>query len=135
MQIRPLHMELTLIILVAAALAALIAWLLTHFISRARYDRQLYAKDAQLAAKDAELRSAQALRAHESELYARTLAELKASQQQAQHRGIREVRVSNAKTDTAQKYTAVFLVLCFGDSTNEEVVVPMVEREGRWRMK
>lgn len=58
-----------------------------------------------------------------------------ASQQQAQHRGIREVRVSNAKTDTAQKYTAVFLVLCFGDSTNEEVVVPMVEREGRWRMK
>lgn len=83
MQIRPLHMELTLIILVAAALAALIAWLLTHFISRARYDRQLYAKDAQLAAKDAELRSAQALSTHESELYARTLAELKASQQQA----------------------------------------------------
>jgi hypothetical protein len=45
------------------------------------------------------------------------------------------VRVSNAKTDTIQKYTNVFLVLCYGDSTNEEIVVPMVEREGRWRMK
>ena len=51
------------------------------------------------------------------------------------HLGIREVRIANAKTDTIQKYTNVFLVLCFGDSTNEEVVVPMVEREGRWRMK
>ena len=97
MQIRPLHMELTLIILVAAALAALIAWLLTHFISRARYDRQLYAKDAQLAAKDAELRSAQALRAHESELYARTLAELKASQQQALEATKNELALENER--------------------------------------
>jgi len=45
------------------------------------------------------------------------------------------VRIVNAQTDTIQKYTSVFLVLCFGDSTNEEIVVPMVEREGRWRMK
>ena len=36
---------------------------------------------------------------------------------------------------TAQKVTNVFLVLCFGDSVNEEIVVPMVERQGRWRMK
>mgnify|MGYP006988846195 CR=1 FL=1 len=56
-------------------------------------------------------------------------------QQEQAHRGIREVRIVNAKTDTIQKYTSVFLVLCFGDSTNEEVVVPMVEHEGRWRMK
>ena len=97
MQIRPLHMELTLIILVAATLAALIAWLLTHFISRARYDRQLYAKDAQLAAKDAELRSAQALRAHESELYARTLAELNASQQQALEATKNELALENER--------------------------------------
>jgi hypothetical protein len=26
-------------------------------------------------------------------------------------------------------------VLCFGDSTNEEIAVPMVERNGAWRMK
>ena len=56
-------------------------------------------------------------------------------QQEQAHRGIREVRIVNAKTDTIQKYTSVFLVLCFGDSTNEEVVVPMVEHNGRWRMK
>lgn len=55
--------------------------------------------------------------------------------QEKEHHGIREVRIANAKTDTIQKYTNVFLVLCFGDSTNEEVVVPMTERDGRWRMK
>ena len=57
------------------------------------------------------------------------------AQQTTPHRGILEVRVSNAKTDTIQKYTNVFLVLCYGDSTNEEIVVPMVERNGSWRMK
>ncbi len=55
--------------------------------------------------------------------------------QQKDHNGIREVRIVRAKTDTLQHYTNVFLTLCFGDSTNEEIVVPMVEKEGRWRMK
>ena len=57
------------------------------------------------------------------------------AQQDKEHHGIREVRISNAQTDTIQKVTNVFLVLCFGDSINEEIVVPMVERQGRWRMK
>ena len=56
-------------------------------------------------------------------------------QQEIVHRGISEVRVVSAKTDTLQKYTNVFMMLCFGDSTNEEIVVPMVERDGRWMMK
>ena len=56
-------------------------------------------------------------------------------QQETAHRGISEVRVVSAKNDTLQKYSTVFLVLCFGDSTNEEIVVPMVERDGRWKMK
>ena len=56
-------------------------------------------------------------------------------QQETTHRGISEVRVVSAKNDTLQNYMNVFLVLCFGDSTNEEIVVPMVEREGRWKMK
>lgn len=55
--------------------------------------------------------------------------------QKSLHRGIREVRIVRAKTDSIQKYTNVFLTLCFGDSTNEEIVVPMVENNGRWRMK
>jgi hypothetical protein len=57
------------------------------------------------------------------------------ARQEKEHRGILEVRVSNATTDTVQQFTNVFLVLCFGDSTNEEIVVPMVERNGAWRMK
>ncbi len=56
-------------------------------------------------------------------------------QQEQLHRGVKDIRIANAKTDTAQKYTNVFLVLCFGDSTNEEVVVPMIERNGKWLMK
>ncbi|MBP5778329.1 MAG: hypothetical protein J6W56_12385 [Prevotella sp.] len=55
--------------------------------------------------------------------------------QQSSHGGIREVRIVRAKTDTIQQYTNVFLTLCFGDSTNEEIVVPMVEQDGRWRMR
>lgn len=57
--------------------------------------------------------------------------------QQSSHGGIREVRIVRAKTDSIQlqPYTNVFLTLCFGDSINEEIVVPMVERDGRWRMR
>jgi hypothetical protein len=55
--------------------------------------------------------------------------------QQSSHNGIREVRIVRAKTDSLQQYTNVFLTLCFGDSTNEEIVVPMVENDGRWRMR
>ena len=57
------------------------------------------------------------------------------AQQKEVHRGILDVRVSNAKTDSSLHLTNVFLVLCFGDSTNEEITVPMVEREGRWRLR
>ena len=55
--------------------------------------------------------------------------------QQEVHHGVLDVRVSNAKTDSSLQLTNVFLVLCFGDSTNEEIAVPMVEREGRWKMR
>lgn len=57
------------------------------------------------------------------------------AQQERAHKGIREVRVSNAKTDSLAGYTSVFLILCYGDSIDEEIVVPMVNHQGRWRMK
>lgn len=57
------------------------------------------------------------------------------AQQQADHRGIREVRVMNARADSTLHCTNVFLVLCFGDSTSEEIVVPMVQRHQRWMMR
>ena len=49
--------------------------------------------------------------------------------------GINEVRISRAYTDSTQQYTSVLLMLCYGDLTTEEVVVPMVEHDGRWMMK
>lgn len=57
------------------------------------------------------------------------------AQQDQSHHGIREVRISRATTDTLQHFTNVFLVLCYGDSVNEEIVVPMVAQAGRWRMR
>ena len=58
------------------------------------------------------------------------------TQLEQSHGGISEVCISNVRTDTLTDYTSVFLVLCFKDSTKEEVVVPMVEREnGCWRMR
>ena len=57
------------------------------------------------------------------------------AEQDSAHGGIREVRIVRASTDSVQKFTNVFLMLCFGDSTNEEIVVPMVERDGRWYMR
>lgn len=57
------------------------------------------------------------------------------SQQNSLHNGINEIRVINAWRDTILNYTNVFLMLCFGDSTNEQVSVPMIEHNGRWRMK
>ncbi len=58
-------------------------------------------------------------------------------QQEKDRRGIEEVRVVKAITepDSLLRCTNVFMMLCFGDSTNEEVVVPMVQRDGRWFMK
>ena len=57
------------------------------------------------------------------------------AQQMEARKGIQEVSVSRAYTDSLADYTNVLLMLCYGDSTTEEVVVPMVERNGRWMMK
>lgn len=57
------------------------------------------------------------------------------AQQEKLHHGIHEVRIVGAKADTLLQCVNVFLVLCFGDSTNEQVSVPMVEYNGAWRMK
>ena len=57
------------------------------------------------------------------------------------HGGILSVRISeNSGTpaDTAHAASVVkaFLILCYADSTQEEIVVPMVQvDEGEWRMK
>ena len=55
--------------------------------------------------------------------------------QRDEHGGIREIQAGNATADTAKHVANAFLLLCYGDSTTEEIVVPMVERDGKWRMR
>ncbi|MBR7029748.1 MAG: hypothetical protein IKI06_00740 [Prevotella sp.] len=57
------------------------------------------------------------------------------AQQEKMHHGIHEIRIVSAKADTLLQCMNVFLVFCYGDSTNEQVAVPMVEYHGAWRMK
>lgn len=56
-------------------------------------------------------------------------------QQKKEHRGIRQVSVVNASADTARKEAQVFLLLSYGDSTREQVYVPMVMRKGIWYLR
>lgn len=57
------------------------------------------------------------------------------AQQTKAHQGINDIRISNARTDSLTDYVSVFLLLCYSDSVQEEIVVPMVEHNGRWCMK
>jgi hypothetical protein len=62
------------------------------------------------------------------------------AQQQASHGGISSVQIGrsammDAGFDSTQQYVQVFLNLNYADSTQEEIVVAMVERAGEWKMK
>ena len=52
-----------------------------------------------------------------------------------EHNGVNDIRIVRSSADSVRKVTNVFLMLCFGDSVNEEIVVPMVEKDGKWLMK
>lgn len=62
-------------------------------------------------------------------------AKMYMAQQEQDHRGIKDVRIVNAKVDTSRHVANVFLVFAYGDSTSEEIVVPMVEKDNVWYMK
>ena len=53
---------------------------------------------------------------------------------QKKHGGLREVRIADDQStfSTSQQST---LILCYSDSTQEAIAVPMVERDGEWLMK
>lgn len=55
--------------------------------------------------------------------------------QEEEHGGIDSVRALRAVADTAARRASVYLLLCFGDSTKEEVLVPMVGGPERWLLK
>jgi len=57
-------------------------------------------------------------------------------QQKDEHGGIMSVKPVNARLESEKdSLVNVFMMLCFADSTNEEIVVPMVCRHGRWQMR
>ena len=62
-------------------------------------------------------------------------AKMFVSQQEEEHRGVVSVRVSRTEMIDSLNMADVFLIFCYGDSTNEEVVVPMIESGGRWLMR
>ena len=56
-------------------------------------------------------------------------------QQEKAHKGIASILVSRAEVDEQNHAANAYLVFCYGDSTSEEVVVPMVERDKLWLMR
>ena len=62
-------------------------------------------------------------------------AKMFVEQQQEEHRGMKRVEVLSAKADTARHVADVFLSITYGDSTKEQVDVPMVEVQGTWKMR
>lgn len=57
------------------------------------------------------------------------------SETENNHRGVRSVAVSDCQRDSTLGVMQVFLVVNYGDGTKEEIVTPMVERNGVWLMK
>ena len=62
-------------------------------------------------------------------------ARLFLEQQDAEHRGVNSVRISRAEYDDSLSTAMVFLIFCYGDSTNEEVVVPMIRKNDTWLLR
>ena len=56
-------------------------------------------------------------------------------QQQKAHQGIKAFEPLRALPDSSLNLMQVFLLVSYADSTHEEIVVPMVERDGEWKMK
>lgn len=52
-----------------------------------------------------------------------------------QHGGVRNIDFSHAEPDTALNIMQVFLKMTYTDNTQEEIVVPMVQADGEWKMK
>lgn len=51
------------------------------------------------------------------------------------HGGIKEVIMQNCRNDSLGTSAEAYLVLCFNDSTKEEIVVPMIKVNGKWMMR
>lgn len=57
------------------------------------------------------------------------------AQQVQAHGAILSFQIGNARLDSTLQHMEVFVVLNYTDGMEEEIVVPMVEHNGRWMMK
>lgn len=64
-----------------------------------------------------------------------TAAKMYMAQQQDEHRGIKSVKVQGCDADTAAHVANAYLILSYGDSTQERICVPMVESKGTWYLR
>lgn len=62
-------------------------------------------------------------------------ARMYVAQMNDDHHGLARGDRIHATADTARNEGRAFLLLCFADSTREEVVVPMVRIENLWMMR
>lgn len=51
------------------------------------------------------------------------------------HGGVATITISNVRRDSSMQLVQTFLLLHFKDSTKEEIIVPMVQRNGGWKMR
>lgn len=56
-------------------------------------------------------------------------------QLQSEHGGWQKVEATRAQMDSTLNLMQVFLTQQYADGSTEEIVVPMVLEEGKWRMK
>jgi len=64
-----------------------------------------------------------------------TNARMFMGQQTAERKGIASTQLGRAEVSADGKTADVFIILCYADSTREEIVVPMIEVEGNWMMR
>lgn len=62
-------------------------------------------------------------------------AKMFVEQQKNEHRGMKAFQILDAKADTAHHIADVYLSVTYGDSTKEQIIVPMVEVEKKWKMR
>ncbi len=58
-----------------------------------------------------------------------------ALQMQEEHKGIDRFAVNSVKIDTANHTVAAFINIVYRDSIKEQILLPMIRKEGVWYMK
>ena len=56
-------------------------------------------------------------------------------EQQRLHTNIVDVRVADVKIARDGAKAEAYVVLCYADSTNEEIVVPVLKEQGTWKVR